>query len=454
MSRPNVLLLSIDALRRDMLASFGGDGAHTPCLDAFARRGICFTQAITGGSWTQAAFPPILTSSHAGQYGGCLGSLSPARPSPVTAFQEAGYTTIGISSNPWLSRYRGYARGFTRFHDLAPARPIIRLRRVRGGQILLRTALFHRLAGWLGRNYAPPPVYVHGGLLTQTLLDEIRQAAAPWFLWAHYMDIHWPYHLSHQMTAPRDIAQAWVDIAHFHKVGWKNAQTSPAQLAHYQHLYRAALQYLDGQVGMLLATLANENRLDNTIIVLLADHGEEFLEHGKLGHLEENYHDETLRVPLVVQTPFTGALTLDRQVRTLDLMPTLLDLCQLPPPAGLEGISLAPLWRGDPAAYDVPFVISERPRSTDAWVSVRTPAHKYVWLRNKPDEPILYDLASDPAEQVNVAAHHPDIVRALHARVETHLAAIAATASRSPVSDAAPSDERMLERLRDLGYVE
>ena len=104
MNKPNVILLTIDTLRANMLHCYGHKKPLTPNLDRLAASGLRFEQAITGGSWTQAAFPVMLTSSYAAMYGGCLGQLSPERPSPIEALARNGYTTAGFSTNPHLSQ--------------------------------------------------------------------------------------------------------------------------------------------------------------------------------------------------------------------------------------------------------------------------------------------------------------------------------------------------------------
>ena len=116
--RPNILLLTIDTLRRDMLGCYGYTRATTPKIDRLAESAIRFDQAITGGTWTQAACPVLLTSSYASMYGGRLGQLATERPSPVEVLARHGYATGAVSTNPHLSRATGYDRGFDFFQDL------------------------------------------------------------------------------------------------------------------------------------------------------------------------------------------------------------------------------------------------------------------------------------------------------------------------------------------------
>ena len=105
-------MLSIDTLRADRLGCYGCPRPLTPHLDKLAAGGIRFEQAITGGSWTQAAFPVMLTSTYASMHGGCLGPLSPARPSPIEALASNGYMTGAFVTSPLLGKAYGYQRGF------------------------------------------------------------------------------------------------------------------------------------------------------------------------------------------------------------------------------------------------------------------------------------------------------------------------------------------------------
>jgi arylsulfatase A-like enzyme len=193
---------------------------------------------------------------------------------------------------------------------------------------------------------------------------------------------------------------------------------------------------------------------ENTIVIALADHGEEFLEHGRWGHWENNLHDEILRVPFILAGPgISSGQIVDRQVRTLDLMPTALDLCQVPPPESMEGSSLAPLWNGSPDEYTPHLAISEMWR--DQWhiVAVRTEVYKYIWDNQRPDMPELYHLQADPEETINLAGQLPGVASELHVCVDDVLDRIERTRLEH-VNLGPQLDEAMLARLRDLGYVE
>jgi arylsulfatase A-like enzyme len=159
MNKPNIILLTIDTLRADRLGCYGHNVHLTPNIDRLAYSGIRFEQAISGGSWTQAAFPVILTSSYAAMYGGCLGRLAPERPSPIETLASQGYHTGGFSTNLHLSRATGFDRGFLHFTELNPAEVDPRLRQIKGGQGLLQNELTHSVLRPFGIRTRPARLY-------------------------------------------------------------------------------------------------------------------------------------------------------------------------------------------------------------------------------------------------------------------------------------------------------
>lgn len=456
MNKPNVILLTIDTLRADMVHCYGHKTSLTPNIDRLAAGGIRFEQAITGGSWTQAAFPVMLTSSYAAMYGGCLGRLAPERPSPISTLAHQGYTTAAFSTNPHLSRATGYDRGFDHFCELVPTEPEPALRRRKGGQLLLRNPLFHALLAPTGNKLRPARLYSSAAELTNSVCGWLEQAKSPFFAWAHYMDVHWPYHLEEMLTRPKEIAQAWQDLAiMYDRSNFDRTKPLTAeQRSHFVGLYEQSLQYLDNQIGRLLSYLAGSGHGDNTIVIVVADHGEEFMDHGRWGHWESNLYDEILRVPLIIRLPNgPEGVVISQQVRLLDLMPTILDLCGCPLPGDLMGVSLAPLWTQSERKYVGESALSEMRR--DPWhrVAVRTEAFKYIWDSKQPDQPMLYDLRVDPGETQDVIQQYPREAGCFQSQVDEHRRRVAET-EPAATAPAPEYDEEVTRRLRDLGYVE
>src|SRR6266496_873997 len=456
MNRPNVILLTIDTLRADMLHCYGYNKALTPNIDRLAASGIRFEQAISGGSWTQAAFPVIMTSSYAAMYGGCLGRLAVERPAPVETLAAHGYKTGGFSTNPHLSRTTGYDRGFHEFSDLIPYEADPRLRRIKGGQRLLQKPLFHDVLRLVGNRMRPARLYSSAAEVTDNVCRWLDSVENPFFAWIHYMDLHWPYYLEETLIHPRAIAQAWQDLAIMNGRSNFNGDgtITAAQRKHFVELYEQSLQYLDTQIGRLMDHLEKLGYDSNTIVILLADHGDEFLDHGRWGHWESNLYDEILKVPLIIRMPdSSNARVIQHQVRLLDLMPTILDLCGCPLTSDLLGTSLVPPWTQHEDEYKVEAAISEMRR--DPWhrVAVRTEAFKYIWDSKRPNEPALYDLQADPTEKQNVSGDFPQQVSRFQAQVDEHLRRVAETEPGIAIPKL-ELDEQVARRLRDLGYIE
>jgi arylsulfatase A-like enzyme len=287
----------------------------------------------------------------------------------------------------------------------------------------------------------------------------LEQAETPFFAWAHYMDLHWPYHLEEALVHPRDIAQAWQDLAimngrsNFYGRSDRDTPLTNAQRDHFIDLYEKSLQYLDDQIGRLINHIQDSGSADNTVILLVADHGEEFLDHGRWGHWESNLYDEILRVPLIMWIPNgPHGQVIQQQVRLLDLMPTILELCGCPISNGLMGSSMISLLAQSESKYDGGEVISEMRR--DPWhrIAVRTESFKYIWDSKRPDQPELYDLRADPGEKQNRRDHFPQEVSRFQASVDAHRLRVAATEPAIAVPKL-KLDQEVARRLRDLGYL-
>ena len=453
MSRENVIFLTIDTLRPDRLGCYGFIPSITPNIDQLAEKGIRFTQGITGGSWTQAAFPVMFTSTYASMHGGCLGPLSPERPSPLQALADNGYATAGFSTSPLLSRSYGYETIFEHFVDLTPGEKDPWLRSAKGGHHLLTQPATHFISNLMGIKTRPAKIYSSASEITDEICRWIESVNSPFFIWAHYMDVHWPYHLEDELVQPSQIAQAWRDVVHLHNANWNGAVITPDQRDRYIDLYEQAIAYTDHQIGRLFSFLVDQGLDRNTIIVLVSDHGEELLDHGRWGHWEDNLFDEILKVPLIIYLPDRDKkVVIDDQVRTLDLMPTVLDLCECPSPPGMKGSSLVPLWEADSGESDPRIAISEMWR--DSWhiIAVRTDKYKYIWDNRRPEKPLLFDLEVDQEEKKNLAFQSPEVVSDLHRHVEMVLDEMEKT--KSEQIESPELDEEMLGRLRDLGYVQ
>ncbi len=273
-------------------------------------------------------------------------------------FQAAGYSTIGVLNQVHLQSRFGFAQGFDHFEA------------VRG----------------LG-----------AGKLNQKLLKQLEGAStAPFFAYLHYLDVHWPYtnRLEGKQEAFGPLRMTSEPPQRGNRVaGWIETLKSESDLDALVARYDQEVAFVDAAIDDLMRALQAMDLYENTIVVVTSDHGEGFLEHDKLLHSFTPY-DEVIRVPLVFRLPEsrrTPIPKVDAPAGLVDLMPTLLELANLPPVPQAQGQSLVPLMLGEPAAER--WIFAE---SADA-VAVRSSTHKLIRFHDGHLE--FYDLGTDPEEQ-------------------------------------------------------
>jgi arylsulfatase A-like enzyme len=455
---PNVVLVTIDTLRPDHLGCYGYRIPTSPRIDELARQGVLFEQAISNGSYTLSAFPAILSSTYASMYGGTRGRLAPERPLIAESLQWEGYSTAGFTSNPLVGLANGYDRGFDTFGELTPERHQPHWHRMKGVQRFLRRPTVQRALKLLRIEGRLLPTYVSGSEVTEEACRWLDQIVGRFFLWVHYMDAHWPYRLHDRLSTSRDIAQAWVDGLEMHAAFRQRRYPGDRQMERVIRLYDEAIQYADGQVGHLVDRLTERRLLDRTLLIVTSDHGEAFFEHGRYMHgAYYDFHDEILRVPLILRVPGAcrSGLSIAGQVCLLDLAPTILEWLGVSPPPEMEGIGLLPLVEGNEGPDRPEHCISEMWDYKEEWsepwhcAAVRTETHKYIFDSRRPGSRELYNLQADPAESTDVWATEHDTAEPLRAVLEAHMKRVEASSSH-PLHE----DEEITRRLRGLGYVD
>ena len=374
----NVVLVTLDAARRDAFGAYGNERALTPCCDELAASSIVFEKAQSTGPYTQASFPGILTSSHYLDYGKPQG-LAAQRVLLSEPLQAEGITTVAFHSNPYLCDYLGWNRGWDVFYDsmedeVGTSVPYIR------GDVINK-----KVAEWLD-------VYS-------------RTRAKPFFLWVHYMDVHEPY-----VPEPTHIERAGLSIdmtedemlALFQDVLRKRDVSNPESVRRLQELYYAHVREADGYVEELLSCLDTHGLIDETAVIVTSDHGDEFGEHGGLSH-DDKMYSELLDVPLFIYGADDPA-RYDRLVSTLDIAPTILSLFDLDIVPQFQGTKLMPLDRNrDIEAFSEAIDM----RSTrggdierDSYCCRR--GDMKLIHRRADDAWECYDLSSDKREQNNM----------------------------------------------------
>jgi len=467
----NVVLLTVDSLRADHLSSYGYHRVTTPNLDRVADRGFLFTRAFSNSSWTVPSFASMMAScyplEHSYRY-----HVPPQWVMLAEVLQDHGYLTLGINCLAFLSRYFGWDRGFEVFEDFlfddygvrdligelmlgpvaAPAnsrnsmarlaRKVIR--RVPGSNVIrgcLRPCHAKLVARSHQKRQLGQPGRLAGIVGKSASASTINDMALSWlekrdtdrgfFLWIHYVDIHIPYAPPNDYTrrVRGDIPSARVVKALNEKLfKYKSSETPVSMSAEERQLaidlYDAEIMQLDDSIGLFLDRMAGMGLLDDTAIIVTADHGEEFLDHGGVAHSFKLY-DELLHVPLIVCIPGLGGNeTVDELVSHLDLAPTVADLLGIDKPQRWRGESVLPLLKGERRAPGEGVLSEVQVTPKKRKSAYRT--HKWKLIATGDGGEVvyeLYDLESDPRECSSVADEYPQVVEKLGARIRQHIAA-------------------------------
>lgn len=353
--RPHIFLLSIDALRGDHTTMGGYARATTPNLARYAQKGLTFTRAIAQGTNTGHSFVSLLRSSYADAM------FDRNVPTLTRLLKDAGYRTASVNArrlDDWIRQRRWHMYRPTMIEDF----DVLHLDGAKA---------------WTAAELTDQMIrYVDG-----------FPAGRPEFVWVHYNDVHNP-----RVDRPEHgFGKGDVDV------------------------YDNVVAYTDAHVGRFLDHLQNKGILDHSVVFIMADHGEGFLEHGTIDHGNKPYQDNA-HVPLVVLAPGVAGAVIADPVALVDVTPTALARAGLPIPDVYRGIDLVAAARG--GGFPRRAIVSETPRNVPsspfyAWAWIDWP---YKYLHDpKATTSELYDLASDPGEVHNLAARDPRRAAAMRA---------------------------------------
>ncbi len=396
---PSILLITLDTTRADRLGCYGRRDAGTPHLDALAARGVRFDRAYTSAPITLPAHASILTGTEPARHGvrdnGSF-DLDASVPTLATRLGESGYQTAAfVSAYPVVATF-GLDRGFDLYDDDLPEQES-----ATGTVIGERRAAdtLEKARAWIDQ----------------------RPADRPWFAWVHLFDPHSPY------APPTEWAERW--------------RHDP---------YQGELAYVDHCLGELFDRLGRDDRLYRVLVAVVADHGESLGEHGEDTHAFL-LHDATLRVPWLLAGPgIPAGRTITPVVRTVDLVPTLLDYAGLASLPGVSGRTTRHLIDGDATEPPRPAELETwYPRLRRGWselVGRVEGSTKVVWAPSSSTPPEAYDLSRDPFERQSTDARLGAALPILE-RLQR------STALRSPSSTDPPLDPEVERQLTQLGYL-
>jgi membrane-anchored protein YejM (alkaline phosphatase superfamily) len=425
----NVLLVTIDTLRADHLGCYGYRRDTTPNLDALAREGVRFERPISVSSWTLPSHASLLTGLYPAEHGAVtdVKALPPSAPTLATVLADDGYDTFGAVSHVYLTHRYGFDKGFAHWDESA----------ARGApQHPVAARVVDRAIGWLRG----------------------RKDDAPFFMWLHIFDPHWEY------TPPAPYASRFDPDYHGRMTGtYKSLKPyikavigydeppplDPRDLAHVVALYDGEIAYVDHELGRLFDALRRTKLLDQTLVVVTSDHGEEFMEHGSLEGHQWTLYEEVTYVPLIMRFPRASlnGHTVERLVSTIGVAGTVLDYLGL----NQGWPSLYRLVDGSFPGTSLPqeALLDLTVRRKTRQIALRTPGLKLV--RFADGRRALYADPAHSGEREDISASRPGDVQRLDERIGEMLMGM------HRLTDAGTNrqtlDQALIERLRATGYM-
>ena len=377
----NVILLTIDTLRKDVLGCYGSKDGLTPFLDSIMDKCVIFDNHQSTGPYTQASFPGILASSYFLEYGNPI-NLSPQRTLISEVVKRGGFATAAFHSNPYLLGLFGWDRGWDFFYDSIEDHVTRMVPYVTGDKIT------RKASAWLSSHTK-------------------KSGYKPFFLWAHYMDVHEPYLPDRKylnfIDPSLDLSKEEM-FAMFNNVILPRDISDTAKVAVLKKLYCAHVIQVDEYVRAILDSLHSLELLDNTTIIITSDHGDEFADHSGLSH-DGKMYSELLNVPLIIYDP---QRTTNQRVATyvsgVDISPTIANMFGLKVPDTFHGQPLLPLENYEPRGCFGEAIgkLAHKVKPSDRPVHFYQEGSLRISHRIEDDKWEMYDLSSDPKEQNNI----------------------------------------------------
>lgn len=421
-SPPDVVVILIDAARGDRVANPGHPRQATPNIDRLAEDALVFRRAYSECASTACSIPNLITGLPFLDAGIGRGrSLDDRAVTLAETLKTAGYRTVAFSANPKNSPGRNLHQGFDEFHKL-----------------------------W-GRNVEDHGPYGMSRRAIEVLESHERRSDGPLYLQLHYLPPHEPYRPQPEFDVFGEPSYDGPIEPGTPPGPYRRGRgaLTDADVRRFVDLYDGNYLMVDDAVSQVFDALRATGRWDDTLLLVISDHGEAFWEHGEQGH-NTTLFEEMIHIPFVLRLPGTMRdvdldVDVDRIVFLGDVVPTVLGRLGLETPAGVTGVDLfAP---GD--AVGPPRLVFRTGNRTSPTFAVRTPSHKLI-VRPMTQEQYLFDLRRDPGETKNLLAEHPYLYAGLALQLRRHIEASAAL--DFDAQDALVSEEDE-EVLRSLGYL-
>ncbi len=430
MERPNIILLTIDALRPDHLG-------FAPNIGKLASESIVFNNAFSVGPTTPYSFPSILTSTYPLDFQGPK-CIEKPRVLLSEVLQKHGYITCAIHSTPYLSEYFGYNRGWDFFQDINFYSPPAKNSKLKKWFNKITMSVFPALFFWTVylqyKIKGPKSVKAKAGFVNKVVRDfiySVKGRQQPLFLWVHYMDTHTPppCYSEGRVCSYAELIGDCLGAAIWNH-GNKGALKRYVQKNFKKYLpqtlssYDESIRSLDKEIGNLIEFLKKQGIYQNSVICLTSDHGDEFLDHGGVGHNVQLYN-EVLSVPLFFKTPSAGrGEIIKKKVSLIDLAPTLCSLAGAEKDLSFKGSNLFDKLSGEEdcifhqsAFSEIDGRRLEIERLDQCRMACQLGGWKYI-IDHGTGQEELYNLSKDPAEKNNIAESDAEVVLKMREKIK------------------------------------
>ena len=440
-NKPNVLLIGVETLRADHVSCLGYPRATTPTLDKLAKQGALFSKAIGTSSWTMPTNMSIFTSLYPGVHKTTdyQKKLPPGRVTLAEIMKTQGYTTAAFVSNPTLGSQYGFSRGFDLYDDFSVNLDLglnIFENNDRGSQHVLNAmtseAVNRAAISWLQKNYNEP-----------------------FFMFVFYFDPHYDY-------VPPPPFDTIFDPNYDGRINGhgivNKPQPQPRDLEHIIALYDGEILYTDGYISKLLEKFAEYGIMDNTLVVVFGDHGDEFYEHGSTAH-GQSLHNELTHIPLIFRWPraIAGNKKIDCLVSQVDIMPTILDYLDIQYGGYMQGKSLKGLIEGNQEKLHDIVYGEVSIHKNKFFAAARSEDYKFI-LDLQTGEKQLFDINNDPNEQIDIymekSLEGPVLIENQLTLWLINNSKLAERLSGKEEDDSVELDEEQIRQLKALGYVQ
>jgi arylsulfatase A-like enzyme len=444
----NVVLLVIDTLRPDHMSCYGYEKQTTSNIDKLAEEGFLFERCYSTSSWTLPACVSMLTglycqAHNANQWESKISEQLPFLPEILS---DNGFYCMGVSSNPFLSVKQGFGRGFDVFDDTT---------------VIASAEWSFPLTG---SQYKSIVLASTGATATRRAMEFLndRPQDKPFFLLVHYMDCHADYVPPPPYDTNFDPNYSGKITGHVQSQRF-DTNIEKRDLAHIISLYDGEIAYTDNQVGQLLDHLKALELEKDTLVILTADHGEEFLEHGNWFHGHTLY-EECVKVPLVIRWP--GKIPVGKSSREVislvDVPPTVLGALGVDLPKGLHGNNLFSIINGTGSTKERAVMIETalgthlRSIVADNFKLITSAEYQAGENANNTDKMLFFDLALNPGEDTSRQIDNSRSRERLILNYANQVALLNKSTLQldsEDTNEAITPDEGHLERLKSLGYI-